>query len=68
MSELLTAIALAVALEGIIYALFPGIMRRVIRQVLKMPDAELRMAGLTGAVAALAAIATIRFFSVEAYL
>lgn len=64
MSELLTALALAIALEGIIYALLPGTMRRLIGQVLQMPDAILRMAGLTAAVAAVTAIAVIRYFSV----
>ena len=63
MSEFLTALALAIALEGIIYALFPGTMRRFILQVLEIPDAGLRMAGLTTAVTAVAAIATIRFIS-----
>jgi len=63
MTELLTALALAIALEGIIYALFPGAMRRFILQVLEMPDQALRTAGLTAAVAGAAAIALIRFLS-----
>ena len=61
MAELLTALALAIALEGIFYALFPATMRRFILEVLEMTDAGLRMAGLVAAVAAVAAIATIRF-------
>ncbi|MBN07951.1 MAG: hypothetical protein CMM45_08980 [Rhodospirillaceae bacterium] len=64
MAELLTALALAIALEGILYALFPATMRRFILQVLEMPDAGLRMAGLVAAVVAVAAIATIRFILV----
>ena len=50
MAELLTALALAIALEGILYALFPATMRRFILQVLEMTDAGLRMAGLMAAV------------------
>ncbi len=64
MLELLTAFALAIALEGIIYALFPGTMRQFILQLAKMPDAVLRMAGLVAAVSAVAALTIIRFFSI----
>ena len=63
MIELLTALLLAVALEGITYALFPATMRRIVVQVMAMPDASLRMAGLTAFLAAGAAIAIIRLFS-----
>ena len=61
MAEFLTALALAIALEGVLYALFPATMRRFILQVLEMTDAWLRMAGLVAAVVAVAAIAAIRF-------
>lgn len=61
MEELLTALALAIALEGILYALFPATMRRFILRVLEMTDAGFRVAGLVAAVLAVAAIATIRF-------
>ena len=63
MAELLTALALAIALEGVIYALFPEAMRRFILQVLEMSDAGLRMAGLIAAIVAVAAIAAIRVIS-----
>ena len=61
MAELLTAISLAIALEGVLYALFPATMRRFILQVLEMKNSRVRMAGLVAAVAAVTAIATIRF-------
>ena len=61
MSQFLMALALAIALEGIIYALFPGTVRRFILRVVKISDAELRIGGLTAAVAAVVAIALIRF-------
>ena len=60
MAELLSAISLAIALEGVLYALFPATMRRFILQVLEMTDAGLRIAGLVAAVVAVAAIAAIR--------
>ena len=60
MSELLTALALAVALEGVIYALFPESMRRFMKQVLELSDSSLRTAGLVAAVAGVGAIALIR--------
>ena len=61
MAEFLTALALAIALEGVLYALFPATMRRFILQVLEMTETWLRIAGLVAAVLAVAAIAAIRF-------
>ncbi|MGB0672152.1 MAG: DUF2065 domain-containing protein [Rhodospirillales bacterium] len=46
MSDLIVALALAVALEGMAYALFPDGMRRLIAAVLDMPGRQLRAAGL----------------------
>ena len=60
MTELLTALALAIALEGMIYALFPEAMRRFMKQVLELSDGSLRAAGLVAAVAGVGAIALIR--------
>ena len=60
MSELLTALALAVALEGMIYALFPEAMRRFMLHVLEMSDNSLRLAGIVAAIVGVASIAFIR--------
>ena len=60
MTELLTALVLAIAIEGILYALFPGMMRRLIQQVLELSDNTLRTAGLIAAVMGVGAIALIR--------
>ena len=60
MTELLPALALAIALEGIVYALFPGAMKRFMYEVLELPDSLLRVAGLFAAVAGVGAIALIR--------
>ncbi len=48
MTDLLTALALAVALEGAVYALFPGRMKAMLTQVLALPDSALRTAGVVG--------------------
>ena len=61
MADPLTALALAVALEGVAYALFPATMRRFILLVLDMSDAGLRLAGLSAALAGVAAMTTVRF-------
>ena len=48
---LLTALALAVAIEGIVYALFPDDMKRMMARVIEQPSAGIRTAGLIAAVA-----------------
>ena len=47
MSDLFTALALAVALEGIAYALFPDGMKRMMAIAIKQPSSTLRVAGLS---------------------
>ena len=47
MSDLFTALALAVALEGIVYALFPDGMKRMMAIAIEQPSATLRVAGLS---------------------
>lgn len=46
---LLTALGLALALEGAMYALFPGAMKRAMTLALSQPPEQLRLAGLAGA-------------------
>ncbi len=48
---LLTALALAVALEGIVYALFPDAMKRMMARVIEQPSSSIRTAGLIASVA-----------------
>ena len=50
MQDLITAIGLAIAIEGMLYALFPDAMRKMIVQVLQMPTTWVRSAGLAAAV------------------
>jgi uncharacterized protein len=47
--ELLTALGLVLAIEGVIYALFPEGMKRMMARVMEMPAASLRAAGLAAA-------------------
>ena len=60
MADLLYALALAVAIEGIAYALFPDAMKRMMVTVLEQPSANLRVAGLVAASLAVFAVWMIR--------
>ncbi len=60
MDDLATAIALAVAIEGILYALFPEGMKRMMASVFEMPSSQLRLAGLTAAALGVALVWMIR--------
>jgi uncharacterized protein len=60
MTDLLTAIALAIALEGALYALFPEAMKKFMVQVLEQPDSALRRAGMPAAIAGVAMVWLIR--------
>ena len=48
---LLTALGLAIAIEGMIYALFPEAMKRMMATVMVQPVGGIRIAGLSAAVA-----------------
>ena len=60
MADLLSALALAVAIEGIAYALFPDAMKRMMVTVLEQPSANLRVAGRVAASLAVFAVWMIR--------
>ena len=60
MTDLLTALALAIALEGALYALFPEAMKKFMLQVLEQPDHALRRAGLTAVIAGVALVWLVR--------
>ena len=49
MTDLITALALAITLEGIAYALFPNGMKRMMAQALEQPAGTLRAVGLAAA-------------------
>jgi len=50
MRDLVAALALVLVIEGAAYALFPGGMKRMMAEVMRVPDATLRNAGLVAAV------------------
>ncbi len=49
MVDLLVGLGLAVAIEGVLYALFPDGMRRMMAQALTLPPEALRLGGLLAA-------------------
>lgn len=49
MDDFLAAVCIAFVIEGILYALFPDAMRRMIARVLGMPEPQVRMVGLVTA-------------------
>ena len=49
MTDLLAALGLAIAIEGVIYALFPDGMKKFMVQVLAQPVSHIRRAGLIAA-------------------
>ena len=60
MSDFLTALSLALAIEGVAYALFPDAMKRMMATVLTMPTGNLRKAGLMAALTGVALVWLIR--------
>jgi len=49
MTDLMTALALAIAIEGFAYALFPDAMKRMMAMAIEQPSTSLRTAGLAAA-------------------
>jgi uncharacterized protein YjeT (DUF2065 family) len=60
MTDFLTAIGLAIAIEGAIYALFPDAMKRFMAQVLSQPATALRTAGICAAVVGVGMVWLVR--------
>lgn len=60
MKDFLTAVALALTFEGVLYALFPIGMKRLLALMLTRPDQSLRWAGLIAAITGVALVALIR--------
>jgi uncharacterized protein YjeT (DUF2065 family) len=55
-----TALALTLVIEGVLYAVIPGAMRRLNAQVALMPPVTLRFAGLAAACLGVGAVWLIR--------
>lgn len=49
-SVLITALGLVLVIEGLVYALFPAGMQRLMQQVLTLPQSTLRNGGVIAAV------------------
>lgn len=61
MNDFLTAVALAMVFEGIVYAAFPDAMKQMMIRVLATPAATLRLFGLAAAALGVAIVAAVRF-------
>ena len=60
MNDLLSAVAIALFLEGAAYALFPRAMKKAMLHVLAQPLSTLRMTGILVAAAAVVAVWLLR--------
>lgn len=60
MRDFLTALSLALVIEGVAYALFPGAMQRAVSAVLALPPSALRFGGLAAAVLGVAGVWLVR--------
>jgi uncharacterized protein YjeT (DUF2065 family) len=60
MTDLITALGLALAIEGILYALFPDTMRKMMAQILSQPPAVVRTTGLMAAAAGVVVVWLVR--------
>jgi uncharacterized protein YjeT (DUF2065 family) len=60
LKDFLTALALAAAIEGMLYSVLPGAMQRMSAQVALLPVPALRIAGLAAALIGVGAVWAIR--------
>jgi len=60
MTEFGVALGLVLAIEGLLFAAFPGFAKRLAASALESPEASLRIAGLVSAVLGVALIWLMR--------
>ena len=60
MSDFLVAIGLVFAIEGILFAAFPGIAKRAVAHVLEAPDMTLRLVGIISGVVGVMVVWLVR--------
>ena len=60
MSDLVTAFGLMLVIEGALYALFPGPMRKMAARMLEEPEGPLRTAGLLAALTGFGVVWLVR--------
>lgn len=58
--ELLTALALILVIEGVLYTLFPDGMKRILTQAMTLPPSALRRAGLVSVLVGVALVWLLR--------
>mgnify|MGYP003632629046 FL=1 len=58
--EIISAIGLLLAVEGALYAAFPGYMRRVLASLSVQPDQALRVAGLLSLISGVVIVWMVR--------
>ena len=56
MNNLLAAFGLVLVIEGALYALFPGFMRRAMAMMLSMEEIQIRISAVVSAVVGLALV------------
>lgn len=59
-ADLGVALGLMLVIEGTLYALFPGFMRRIMTEALSLPEGQLRIAALMTALMGLAVVWIVR--------
>jgi uncharacterized protein len=62
MRDLLIALALMLAMEGLAFAAFPGAMRRAMRDAAETPEGVLRWVGIASAIVGIVLVWAIRGF------
>ena len=60
MSDLIVAIGLVLVIEGLLYAAFPNAMRKMVEDMTKLPDSNLRSVGLCALVIGVAIVWFVR--------
>ena len=60
MTDFFAALGLAIAIEGVLYALFPDGMKRMISLVLTQPSGQMRAAGLAAALIGVSIVWLVR--------
>jgi len=58
--DLVIAFALVLVIEGLLYALFPDAMKRMMLSVMSMPSSSMRSAGLLSAIVGVGIVWLIR--------
>ncbi len=60
MTELFSAMGLVLAIEGALYAAFPGLMRRALASIGTQPDSTLRSSGMLALIAGVVVVWLVR--------